>query len=310
FLTSGEDYGGVRKKKPSRFLIEAGFVDTKPEPTGEVLFKQKKNAIEETQDAGKKYLPKAFSFTQLTAYETCPWQYRFAHLLKVPVPGKPSFSFGKTIHSTLYEFFHHMQEQEEMQQGGLFEQAKSEEVIPPSLEDLLKIYESKWIAEWYYSKKQRDDYHKKGKDALKKFYKLHEKNWPKVLHLEKGFNLKLGEYTIKGAIDRVDQGDAGAEIIDYKTGDFPKTGKKDMKQLYIYGLALQEVFKLDAEKLSYYYIESNKKISEEIDAKKMEKVQAWLLEIIEKITQDDFSPTPGFHCKYCDFKEICEHRGK
>lgn len=310
FFTSAEDYGGARKKKPSRFLIELGFVDTKPEPTGEVLFGTTPIIVDSQKAAELKHIPKSFSFTQLKAYETCPWQYRFAFLLKVPTPSRPSFSFGKTMHNTLYEFFRRMKEGERLRQGGLFEKPGETERqnSAGSLEELLEIYEEKWIPEWYYSTKQREEYYEKGKDALKAFYELHAAQWPNVLLLEKGFNFKIGEYAVKGAIDRADQEEEGLHIIDYKTGNFPKTGKKDIEQLYLYAMAVKEIMEEDPVKLSYYFIEENKSITEDFSAEKMQKVRDWALGLISNILKGDFTPTPGFHCQYCDFRDICEYR--
>lgn len=309
YLTSGEDYGGTRKKKPSRFLIEAGYEDTKPQPTGEVLFTDKKvtreiDVIDET-----KYLPSTFSFTQLKAYESCPWQYRFSFLLKVPSAGNPSFSFGKTMHNTLYEFFRRLMQSTENEQGGLFDKpGNSSAAQAPTLEELLKIYQEKWIDEWYYSKKQKEEYYKKGKQSLKKFYQLHEKQWPQVMMLEQGFNLQVGDYILKGAIDRADLTKKGIEIVDYKTGNFPKTGKKDAEQLYIYALALQQIVEQNVSQLTYYYLEENKPLSIEIEDKKMEQVTVWIKDIIDQIQSGNYQATPGFHCKYCDYRDICEFR--
>src|SRR3990170_7253247 len=119
FFTSAEDYGGKQMKKPSRFLVELGFVKEKAN-------EKKKNkidlAVEEmkTNNQNSKLrtqnskpidnLPKQFSFTQLRAFETCPHQYKFAHILKIPVEGKHTFSFGKTMHKTLEVFYRRVQE--------------------------------------------------------------------------------------------------------------------------------------------------------------------------------------------------------
>lgn len=309
YLTSGEDYGGARKKKPSRFLVESGFVDTKPEPTGEVVFNAAKAVTTKQAKEELKHLPDTFSFTQLKAYQTCPWQYRFSFILKVPVPGKPSFSFGKSMHGTLYEFFRRLHEQSMMEQDGLFGGKENNKKSPSlSEDDLLRIYEEKWIDEWYLSKNQRDEYYARGKEALQEFYKLHSSSWPQVKCLEQKFTVNIGEHKVKGAIDRVDQLDDGVEILDYKTGSFPKSGKRDIEQLYIYARALEDVFELKPAKLTYYYIEDNKAISEEYDPERMDKVVEWARTLVDKIRSGNFEPTPGFDCKHCDYREICEYR--
>ncbi|MFH1426725.1 MAG: ATP-dependent DNA helicase [Candidatus Kerfeldbacteria bacterium] len=308
YLTSGEDYGGARRKKLSRFLVEAGFADTKPEPTGDVIFEKDKRPTKKSKN-NVMHCPKKYSFSQLKAFETCPWQYRFGFVLHLPTPGKPSFSFGKSMHSTLYEFFRRMKESSEIQQTGLFEDNDTIQAPSiPSLEDLIEIYDEKWIDEWYLSNDNRYDYYKKGKDALTQFYGLHVEDWPEVTHLEQGFTVEIGKYTVKGVIDRVDNVDGGVEIIDYKTGPFPKSGKRDLEQLYVYAAALKDVFELEPVKLTYYYIEENKTISEEFDEKKLSKVEDWIDKNAKLILKGDFKPNPGFNCKYCDYSDICEYR--
>ncbi len=307
YLTSAEDYGGARKKKLSLFLGEAGFDKTPAVPTGDTLLGVKKPESIVALQNDLKHAPRVFSFTQLKAYETCPWQYRFSFVLKVPVPGKHSFSFGKSMHAALYEFFRRIKEDAELKQSGLFGGAQST-ARQHTLDELLEIYEEKWLPHWYQSKRQRDEYFQKGKEALTAFYDLHKKSWPQIAFLEKSFQVKVGNVLLKGAIDRVDHTSEGAEIIDYKTGNFPKTGKKDVEQLYVYALALREVFKMEPVKLTYYFIEENKTITTDVDPAELLEVTEWVNTLAEKILAGHFKPTPGMHCKFCDYRDICEFR--
>ncbi|MBU0670830.1 PD-(D/E)XK nuclease family protein, partial [Patescibacteria group bacterium] len=97
-------------------------------------------------------------------------------------------------------------------------------------------------------------------------------------------------------------------IIDYKTGKFPKIGKKDNEQLYLYALAIKQLLNKTSKKMSFYYIEENKPLEVDFDEKKMKKVEEWTKNLIEEILKGDFKATPGFNCKFCDFREICEFR--
>src|SRR3989339_320549 len=307
FLTSADDYGGARKKKPSRFLIESGFVNTVPTPTGEVLFQRSTALMHSTQKTIIKHVPTMFSFTQLTAFETCPWQYHFSFIVRIPTPGKPNFSFGKTIHNTLYEFVRRIKEEKEMAQGDLFDNtqhAATAHVSALTLDTLLAIYETKWINEWYPSKKRRDEFYEKGKEMLTNWFQMHHNAWPEILYIEKEFTIKIGQYAIKGAIDRIDKISNGLEIIDYKTGKVPKNGKKDPTQLYMYALAVQQILNEQSTQLTYYFIEDNIPVSVQFKQTELDATIEWIEEQIEEIRKGEFIPKPGFHCAHCDYKDI------
>lgn len=309
FFTSAEDYGGARKKKLSRFLVEAGLAKetgATPEPHGKVFFEVTPALTEEKPRELPK--PATFSYSQINSFRTCPYQYRFAHILHIPVPGKAAFSFGNTIHKTLYEFFKRIRERALATQGELFGKRDSAKGAPlPSLEDLLSIYESKWIGEWYHSQKEEAEFKKKGRECLKAFYESHSAVFPIPKYLEKGFHLKIGDCGVKGFIDRVDPLDGGIEIIDYKTGQ-PKTERTaKFEQLYIYALAAREVLREDVRALSFYYIEGNTKVTKAPDEKVFTKVKEELLETIRAIEQSDFHPNASPPvCRRCDFNSICE----
>jgi len=65
-------------------------------------------------------MPSYLSYTQLVAFSKCPYQYRFAHILKVPLRGKGVFSFGKTMHATLQKLYELLAERRGIGQTSLF----------------------------------------------------------------------------------------------------------------------------------------------------------------------------------------------
>jgi len=91
FFTSAEDYGGKRKKKISRFLKEIkNDLDkyTLPANSAGELHEARLQVDQEKpiqQESKITYqLPSKFSYTQLKVFDTCPHQYRFAHVLRIP----------------------------------------------------------------------------------------------------------------------------------------------------------------------------------------------------------------------------------
>ncbi|PKL72714.1 hypothetical protein CVV26_00400 [Candidatus Kuenenbacteria bacterium HGW-Kuenenbacteria-1] len=318
FFTSAEDYGGQRSKKLSRFLDEIKIQSIlKNKNSVEKIDNQlivdkfikkysKKFAInsDEIEKDIKYFFPKKFSFTQFRAFETCPLQYKFAHILRIPIKGRFTFSFGKTMHSTLYKFFQRIITPLNVEQMDLFF----------SSDQLLQIYKESWINDWYENKKHQEEYKKIGEEILKEFFNSIKNNPPKVKYLELGFNFKLNDFIIKGVMDRVDETENGIEIIDYKTGkvkDEKKITIEDKEQLLIYQMAAQEIFKGKSLKLTFHYLNENKKISFFGKEKELNFLKEKIIKIIEEIKKSDFAPTPNqFKCKFCDFKEICEASNK
>lgn len=315
YLTSASDYGGARKKKISRFLMELGFEilednnnSGKKEDVARRMELEKKS---QSQKEKKFVLPKKFSFTQLAGFSKCPLQYKFSHILKIPVFGKPTFSFGKTMHNTLQKFFEIYIEKSEAKQSNIFGENIKNKNNLPSPDKLLKIFEENWIDEWYRSFNQKEEYRKKGINSLKEFYNQIKNNPPQVMYVEKGFNIKIGKYTLKGRIDRVDRVEGGIEIIDYKTGKSKnKLSLEDKKQLLIYQIAAEEVLGEKPQKLTYHYLDDNKQLSFLGKDKEIDKIKQEVLEQINKISQSDFISSPGkpIPCSYCDYKFICEYK--
>ncbi len=328
YFFSAENYGGTRKKKLSRFLTEMGYKD-KPEirsPKSENGLLTEKPVFIKTSANGKiiKHLPEHFSFSQLAAFKKCPLQYKFAFILKIPIRGKAMFSFGKTMHNTLYAFLKQANENNKSKQSNLLEFAVSsagETSLQPEiqgenklgLDDLMEIYKKNWIDEWYENKKQKQEYYKLGKKIVKDFYSEFSKNPPKVLKinnvlaLEIPFSLKIGDNILRGRIDRIDEKQGGIVIIDYKTGNSKeKLALDDKEQLLIYQIAAEEIFKINPKELVYHYLNNNKKASFLGSEKEKNKMKEKIIQEIEEIKKSDFKPTPGWQCAFCDFKDICE----
>lgn len=295
FFTSAQDYGGERKKKLSRFLNELDYQESK------ALIPKKEWQKERTEINQKTVLalPNYFSFTQLKAFENCPLQYKFAHILRVPVRSKFVFSYGRTMHDALYETVKKLKEEK------------------ASFADILKIYKEKWVDEWYDSQEQKKQYYQLGEKSLEKFYEIFREKNPEILvindqlALEQNFNLKINEETLIGKIDRIDKIGEGVELIDYKTGSVKeKLDSEDREQLLLYQIAAEEVFGLKPEKLTYYYLDEGKEISFIGSEKDKEKQKQKIISQIEKIKTSDFKSTPGWQCQFCDFKDICEYAQK
>ncbi len=348
YLTSADNYGGVRQKKISRFLHEVGLAhkemkkrgnnEIRNEETGNKEIKKRRNMLPvqpaknsseaihpsiKNNNIERVYkLPKSFSFSQIQTYQTCPYKYKLAHIIKVPTKSSGAFSFGSTMHVTLQRFYERVQEMNGSSQPTLFttssevgETATVTTVQVPTLDELLSIFERSWIDDWYESKQQREQYKAKGNEILRVLYAAQEGQWTVPVALEESFKISIGGNILTGRIDRIDQlTDGTLEIVDYKTG---KTKEKltgdDKDQLLIYQIAATTIPSFahlgSVGKLTFYYLNDNVQTSFVGKDKEIEKLKEKLLATLHHIHDGEFSPTPSsFVCSYCDYRDICEYR--
>ncbi len=295
-----------RTKKRSRYIDElegkATFTQVEKTVEGVERFLKPKIAQEVSTPKPSAERLDHFSYSQLSTFQKCPRMYQYQYRYGIPTPPDPNFSFGGTMHSTLQEFFIAVNQ---TQQASLFA-----EFVPDfSLERLLEIYEDKWIPVGYTTKAHMELRKARGREILKVFHERFSKNAPQVKYLEKSFALKVGEYTLRGRIDRVDEKpDGTVEIIDYKTGNVRT--QKDVDgdlQLALYMLAAEEDLKLPVSALSLYFLDSDEIVTTKPEPKVLEKAKATVKELGDRINSSDFAATPDkMTCKYCPFRKICD----
>lgn len=180
------------------------------------------------------------------------------------------------------------------------------------LEEALEIYKERWIDEWYKSRQEHDRYFAEGKEAIKNVWAKWSKNPPKAKALEAESIWQIGEHSIKVKIDRIDDGEGGVELLDYKTSEYKpdqKADTVDREQLQLYQLAT-EARALKVKRLAYVFVRAD--AEQDIPLLEGEakiKFEEDLLSRMNEILVSDFPATPSQHlCGYCDFKDICEYR--
>lgn len=295
FVTHSDQYEGNKKWKVSPFVEEisaSGDVSFTDHELNENVFERLKasRAPKKAIFDLPKFERKRLSYSQLDTFKTCPLKYNYRYLLKIPSPPSHAANFGSSVHNTLNEFYKHLKSGKDV-----------------SLDLLKELYEKYWIDLGYESKAHENTRKKRGWEVLEQFYELNGDPWVTPAYLERPFNLKMGEYVVSGRIDRIDRLEDGTyEIIDYKTGKLKKGVNLDKDlQLSIYALACRDVFKIPVSKLSLYYLEDNEKVSTSRSNGQIEELIENVDELVQEMKASGFEPTPGFLCKFCEFRLIC-----
>ena len=125
---------------------------------------------------------------------------------------------------------------------------------------------------------------------------------------ERPFLLPIEGFVVGGRIDAIYGGDDGPwEVVDYKTGRKP-AGSDELArmQLDLYALACIDVWRKRPEDLTltYLYLASEDEASYRVDDPEAirSRVATWL----RRVAAEEFEPTPGPQCRWCDFSPFCD----
>ena len=241
-------------------------------------------------------LPPAFPLNRLSAtavesYEVCPLQFKLEREWKIPRDVPAALHFGASMHRVLKTYFDSVRLER-----------------PFSEEDLLDLFRADFgqaVIEDHY---QRELYEKQGIEQLRDFLKvLLRSEGPKVLHTEEHFEMRVGNATLAGRIDRVDDlGKGRVAIVDYKTGKArAQEDADDSLQLSIYAIAAREKWGYEAERLVFYNLQENSTVATTRHKLQLEEAKAKVVEVADRIAAGEFDAKPGYHCRFCPYRNLC-----
>ncbi len=233
----------------------------------------------------------SLSASDLGLYLTCPLKYKFARVFGIPQEPTINQRFGILIHNVL-ERFHKMEG--EKKEGGL--------------RYLMALFESGWRRSGFGSSDDELQFRDRAREAMRLYWERETSSEGVPVWLERKFDFRIGEHHVRGRVDRVDRLPSGKyELIDYKTGERKSEAEleNDM-QLALYRLAAREVWDIEAETGSYYYVLDADKVMAPAKSDDAERVERTVLEVGEGIIGQDFEPRPSpAVCSWCDFRLIC-----
>lgn len=311
YLTASNYYGnGKRKKKVSVFLHELLDRDITDEFNKPKVVKEDEGLNLDIVEDEKEVVPSEFktkhakrvSYSQINTYEDCPKKYEYSYVYRVPSRPSSALSFGTSIHNTLKDFYTLLKDYNE----GLGI------TNPPTLEDMLNLYENNWISTGYQNKKHELDRKESGLKVIEKYYnKLYSQD-QKPFRLEEAFTVHIGGSSFTGKIDRMDlvgmiDSVPVVDIVDYKTGKVKDA--RDIKtdlQLPLYALFAQESLGVKVRSARYIFVEHGVEIEVDISDNRKNKAREEIVKVIDSIKKEEFDATPGFVCKYCDYNSVCE----
>jgi len=232
-----------------------------------------------------------FSVSQFNTYNRCPRIYKYSYVYKIPSPSKSYFDFGGTIHSVIRDLSKKINDEEKV-----------------GINVALELLEAHWQNEGYTTELAEKQAKDEAKSILKSFLVEQSKMTSEIVGIEKKFTISIDGHAVLGFIDRIDKEGDDYTIIDYKTAKTPLSENKLREdfQLLTYDMAVQTLFGKRPKKVGLWFLRTNKKVMIEPKDEDIEKIKIQILETIEGIMGENFEPTPGWVCRNCDYKLICD----
>lgn len=300
YLTSARDYGGVRAKKISPFILEALNL---PKPEFEIIRRASIESIERFSQGLKEEMGlnpfRSNGVITLTPYGiddylTCPLKYKYIHILRIPVLPHHSVVYGKAVHDALSKYLRY-------KQVG--------KIIP--FEEVLAAFKASWKSEGFITKEHEEQRFEAGVSLLKRFYEQDKDGGIRPSAVEREFLVEMDSCRLKGRWDLIEERREGAFIIDFKTSEVKDQRKADdaakkSLQIALYALAYREVFGRMAAGAELYFLDSNLVGRTKPDDKTLDRALNSINEVLDGLRDGCFSPTPDYlNCTYCFFNTIC-----
>ncbi|MFC1594624.1 ATP-dependent helicase [Candidatus Omnitrophota bacterium] len=301
YLTAARDYGTIRTRKVSQFVLEALGI----QPAEEIKKTAALEAIHRhAPPAETSELPVArvipddqvvtLSYYQVDDYLTCPLKYKYVHILRVPILQHHVVLYGKALHDAVQFYFQNKLNKKKVNENKL-----------------LSVFEDSLTAEGFLSQEHYTQRLQAGEAALRKFFIEQQQSKIAPKFVEKEFSFMLGTDKVVGRWDRVDERKDGVVIIDFKSSQVIKQKDADKRtketiQLAIYSLAFKQIFGIMPFAVELHFLETGLvgrcEVSEQHSEKAVEKIKS----ASEGIRKARFDAQPTyFACSSCAYNQIC-----
>jgi RecB family exonuclease len=230
------------------------------------------------------------SYSSINTYETCPAKWRFQYEERLPTSRSPALAFGDSLHRALYRFH--------------------DRPVPvaPSLEELWSFLEEEWVSEGYRDPSEERPYRDHARQVLADYHRENAPSFRIPAALEYRFRIEVEGVTLSGIIDRLDRLPGGGyEVIDYKTNRrLPprKVVERDL-QLSVYALAAREVWGIEPERLTLYYLLPGERFSTTRSPADLDTLRRRVATVAQRVEAGMFEPRENPLCNWCDFKPRC-----
>ncbi len=230
------------------------------------------------------------SYSSMNTYETCPAKFKFQYEDRVPQGRSAALSFGDSLHRALH-LFHNRPVP-----------------VAPSVDELLEMLEACWVSEGFVDASEERTYVDHGRQVLTQYHSENAEAYRIPAALEFRFTIDVEGVALSGVIDRMDRIPGGGyEIVDYKTNRrLPPQARIDQDlQLSIYHMAAREIWGIEPERLTLYYLLPGQRMTTVRTARDVDELRRRIGVVAERIDAGMFEPRQNPLCDWCEYQPLC-----
>ena len=241
-------------------------------------------------------LDKRLSASAVETYQRCGLQFKLERDWRIAAKPAAAMQYGAAVHRVLKTYF------DSIRLGR-----------PKSDEEIIELFRIDLASARIQESYQHELYEKQGIVQLQDFLSTaHSIPASQVLDTEESFEIKIGETTVVGRIDRIDRrSDGTVAIIDYKTGKARDQESADESlQLSLYAIAAREKWKYQVGALVFHNLAENIPVMTYRSESDLLSARVSVEEAAKGIAQGVFEAKPGQHCNFCAYRSLCPEKEK
>jgi len=245
--------------------------------------------------------PRSISPSSAGTFRQCPKKYQYSAIDRIGQPPTVATTKGTVVHRALELLFSEVEREQ-----------RNRTIATTLLQRSVHEHEERGIFAEIEGFSNLPLFIRQAEQSLDGYFTLEDPTLPNMIMTEQKIAQVLGDVTVLGIIDRVDQlPDGSLVVIDYKTGRVPKPQDFDdeFTALRTYGALLSREFGQVPVSLWLYYVSAGitegRRCSTDIATSAEEKILSTYGDIVAACDTGVFEPKPSWLCKWCAYAEYC-----
>lgn len=259
----------------------------------------------ETTDHTAYPVPMSLSPSRVSSFTSCPLQFRFSSIEKLPEAPGVAATRGSVVHRSLELLFVRPRAD------------RTPEALSADLATALEEYRTHPdFVGLRLDEAATTKFERECDKLIERYFEMEDPRQIREIGIELWVEAPIGHLTLRGIIDRLELDEEGELIVtDYKTGRAPYGNyeQKSLAGVHFYSFLCEALFGKRPAKIRLMYLKTGETIETTPSAQSVKfittRTKAVWSAVERACTTGDFRPRTSKLCDYCSFREWCPSFG-